>query len=262
MMRMVYSALLAFLSIPAVLPAQTYLSVDVQVSRVSMRADTARVEYRVRNAAESREDLWEFTVEAPSRVIRIEHPRPVENWDAATTYKTLSVASWASLETHVLPGATTPPLVFEAVGLPGPVTYWAMGWFPVPQYEPEYEPPPPMSPREAISKDAIEGRTVGIDSFPGDRSPRALLQRLQGLLDTTCGELSWIRSATLCSRLGTRLQQASESLARGETTRSRARLDDFLKELTSHYNASARRVLSDAAFWLLKVNVKYVRERV
>jgi hypothetical protein len=242
--------------------AQTNLSVDVHVSRVSMRADTVRVEYRVRNAADSREDLWKFTAEAPSRVIRIERPRPNKNWDASTTYKTLSVASWASLETHVSPGATTPPLVFEAVGLPGPVTYWAMGWFPVPQYESETEPPPPMSPREVIAASNIEGRTVGIDSLPADRSPRALLRRLQGLLDTACGELAWIRSAALCSRLGTKLEQAQQSVARGRTTSTLAQLDDFLKELASHYNRSAIRPVSDAAFWLLKVNGEYVLGRV
>jgi hypothetical protein len=227
-----------------------------------MRADTVRVEYRVRNATDSREDLWEFTVEAPSRVIRIEHPRPSENWDAATTYKTISVASWASLGTHVSPGATTPPLVFEAVGLPGPVTYWAMGWFPVPEYEPEEFSPPPMSPREAIAESSIEGRTVGVDSLPADRSPRALLRRLQGLLDTTCGELAWIRSTALCSRLGTKLEQALQSLARGRTTRTHAQLDEFLRELASHYNPSAIGPVSDVAFWLLKVNAEYVLGRI
>jgi hypothetical protein len=258
MMRTVYSALLVCLNIPAVLPAQTNLSVDVHVSRVSVRADTIRVEYRVRNAADSREDLWEFTVEAPSGVIRIDHPRPHANWDASTTYKTLSVASWASLRTHVSPGAMTPPLVFEALGLPGLVRYWAMGWFPVPEYDPEEVLPPPMSPREAIAESNIEGRTVGIDSFPADRTPRALLGRLHGLLDTTCGELGWIQSAPLCHRLRTKLEQADQSVVRSKTNSARAQLHDFLKELASHGDESGVRPITDAAFWLLKVNAEYV----
>jgi hypothetical protein len=229
-----------------------------------MRADTVRVEYRVRNAADSREDLFHFTVEAPSRVIRIEHPKPEENWDTSTTYKTLSVASWGSLGSDVPPGATTPPLVFEAVGLPGPVTYWAMGWFPVPQYDPENEepPPPPMSPREAIAASSIEGRTVGVDSLPADRSPGALLRRLQRLLDTTCGDLAWIRSTALCSRLGTKLEQAQEAVGRGRDAGTRAQLLDFLQELASHYDPSAVGPVSDAAFWLLKVNAEYALGRV
>jgi hypothetical protein len=258
MMRTVYSALFVGLNIPPVLLAQTNLSVDVHVSRVSMRADTVRVEYRVRNAADSREDLWEFTVEAPSRVIHIERPRPDTNWDASTTYKTLSVASWASLGTHVSPGAMTPPLVFEAVGLPGLVTYWAMGWFPVPEYDAEQILPPPMSPREAIARSNIEGRTVGIDSFPADRTPQALVGRLQSLLDTSCGELGWIQSAPLCNLLRTKLEQARQSVARRKTSSARAQLQDFLKELTSRRDESAVRPMPDASLWLLKVNAEYV----
>jgi hypothetical protein len=223
-----------------------------------MRADTMRVEYRVRNAANSREDLWIFTVEAPSDVIRIDYPTPHENWDASTTYNTLSVASWASLETHVSPGAMTPPLVFEAVGLPGLVTYWAMGWFPVPEYDPDEVVRPPMSPREAIAESNIEGRTVGIDSFPANRTPRALLGRLHGLLDITCGELAWIQCAPLCHRLRTKLEQAHESVARRKNKSARAQLQDFLKELASHRDKSGVRPMTDAAFWLLKVNAEYV----
>jgi hypothetical protein len=77
-------------------------------------------------------------------------------------------------------------------------------------------------------------------------------------LDTTCGELTWIRSAALCSRLGTKLEQAQQSLARGRNTSTHAQLEDFLQELASHHNPSSALPLSDAAFWLLKVNAEFV----
>src|SRR5688500_8594819 len=177
----------------------TNLAVEVGFRRIAMRADTVRIEYLVRNAEESREELFEFTVEAPSRVVGIDLPGPRQEWDAATTYKTLSVASWGMLGEQLRPAATTPPLAFEAVGLPGIVTYWAGGWFPVEPLEAEYEPPPPMSPRDAIAANAVQGRTIGVDPLPADRRPAALLERLGGLLDDTCGDLGWITSASVCS---------------------------------------------------------------
>lgn len=226
----------------------TNLAVEVGFRRIAMRADTVRIEYLVRNAEESREELFEFTVEAPSKVVRIDLPVPEENWDTSTVYKTLSVASWGLLGEQLHAGTTTPQLAFEAVGLPGLVTYWAGGWFPVEPLETEYEPPPPMSPREAIAATAVQGRTIGVDPLPADRRPAALLERLVGLLDDTCGDLGWITSASVCSSL-------MEKLRRG-------RMESFLAELAAEHQAGGTLPVKDAAFWLLKVNAEYLRNRI
>jgi hypothetical protein len=240
----------------------TNLAVEVGFRRIAMRADTVRVEYLVRNAEESREELFEFTVEAPSKVVRIELPASKENWDTSTVYKTLSVASWGLLGEQLHAGATTPRLAFEAVGLPGVVTYWAGGWFPVEPLEAEYEPPPPMSPRDAIAVTAVQGRTIGVDPLPADRRPAALLERLGGLLDDTCGDLGWITSASVCRSLKENLQQGSRSLGKGDKTGARGRMEGFLAELVAQHNVGGILPVKDAAFWLLKVNAEYLRDRI
>jgi FIMAH domain-containing protein len=240
----------------------TNLAVEVGFRRIVMRADTVRIEYLVRNAEESREELFEFTVEAPSKVVRIDLPVPEENWDTSTVYKTLSVASWGLLGEQLHAGATTPRLAFEAVGLPGLVTYWAGGWFPVEPLETEYEPPPPMSPREAIAATAVQGRTIGVDPLPADRRPAALLERLGGLLDDTCGDLGWITSPSVCSSLKEKLQQAGRSLGKGDNTGARGRMESFLAELAAQHNAGETLPVKDAAFWLLTVNAEYLRDRI
>jgi hypothetical protein len=242
-------------------PPGTNLTIEVGLRRIVMRADTVRIEYLVRNAQDSKEKLFDFTVEAPSKVSRIELPHPEENWDTGTVSKTLSVASWALLDKQLPAGATTPPLAFEALGLPGIVTYWALGWFPVGRLEDdvEQEPPPPMSPREALASGTVEGRTVGVDPVPPDRSPEALLYRLTGLLDESCGALSWITSASVCRSLKEKLQHARQAVINGDKTGAGVSLGRFLTELTAQHGARATRPVNDAAFWLLRVNAEYLR---
>jgi hypothetical protein len=255
-------ALLGIANTPVLVLAQgtpgTNIAVEVKVSRIAMRGDTVRIESVVKNAASSQESLFQFTVDAPSKVIRIELPAPGENWDTSTTYKTLAVASWGILDALPPPGTATPPLVFEALGLPGIVTYWAMGWFPVPAYNPEDEPPPPMSPREAITASTVQGLAVGVEPFPNDRSAGNLLTRLLSSTDQSCGSLAWITSATVCTSLKGKLQQASQALTQGDDNAARTQLQSFLTELDAQHDAQGTLPVKDNAYWLLKVNAEYV----
>jgi hypothetical protein len=47
-------------------------------------------------------------------------------------------------------------------------------------------------------------------------------------------------------------------VVRRKTNSARAQLHDFLKQLASHRDESGVRPMTDAAFWLLKVNAEYV----
>ena len=83
----------------------TNLVVDVQVAGVSMSGDVVHVEYVLRNRPESTEDLFVFTVDAPSPVLHIQRPEPPEGWRTSSQYRGSSVARWTMLGAHLAPGA-------------------------------------------------------------------------------------------------------------------------------------------------------------
>jgi hypothetical protein len=238
----------------------TNLSVQVRVSRIIVRGDTTAIEYVVTNSATSQEELFGFTVEAPAPVTRIHRPEPQEEWDTGTMAKGLSVASWATLETHLARGAESPPLTSEAIGLPTIVTYWADGWFPVPKYEPIVLPDTPPSAREALGANAVTGKTVGVEPFPSELNPASLLLRIRSLTDRACGELIWITNSGICSALAAKLQQASQTLMQGDNAGARARLGTFLTELTAQHGPGLP--VNDSAYWLLKSNIEFIRSRI
>jgi hypothetical protein len=241
-------------------PPGTNLSVDVRVSRIAARGDTTAVEYVLTNSPTSQEELFGFTVEAPAPITRIQVPEPQEQWTTDTKVKGLSVASWGMLDPQLARGASSPPLVFEAIGLPAIVTYWAEGWFPVPTYEPVVLPNTPPPAREALSANAVTGKTVGVEPFPADVGPANLLGRLRGLSDQACGDLAWITSATLCSGLKKRLEQATQTLAQGSNSGARAQLESFLTELSGQHGPGLP--VNDNAYWLLKVNAEFILSRI
>lgn len=230
----------------------TNLVVDVQVGGVTMSGDAVRVEYVLRNLPESTEDLFVFTVDAPSPVLQIPRPQPEEDWLTNRQYRDRSVASWAMLGSHLAPGAESPLLHFEAIGLPAIVTFRVRGFFP----------PPPLTdadvgvipPSDPLLENSVPGKTVGIEPFPDDLSPTDLLRRLRELTDQTCGELGWIDNAGICNSLDKKLQNAERSLERGRANSARGQLGGFLNEL----QAQRGKHVSDSAYWLLKVNAEFV----
>ncbi len=230
----------------------TNLVVDVHVVDVAMDGDLTRVRYVLRNLPQSAEELFTFTVDAPSPVLKIFRPEPLEAWDVSTQYRGRSVADWAMLGTHLAPGAESPSLFFDAIGLPGIVTSWVRGYFP----------PPPLTeadvgvipPSDPLLQNSVPGKTVGIEPFPDDLSPTDLLRRLRELTDQTCGELGWIDNAGICDSLDKNLQNAERSLERGRANSVRGQLGAFLNEL----QAQRGKHVNDSAYWLLKANVEFV----
>jgi hypothetical protein len=204
------------------------LSIRVEPASLETRGDTVRVSYRVTNATTSTSELFMFTVDAPSPALRVEKPStaPKGNFDVGTNFGR-SVASWGFLKSLV-PGATSPPLAFSAVGLPGIVKYWATPFVAPGVDETPDVPVPPGMPVGPGNTAADSGATVGIVPFPADRSRAALLVRLARLTTQACA-LGWIDNAGVCNSLLVKIRDGND----------RAVVNELQPRRDKHVNASA-----------------------
>jgi hypothetical protein len=118
-----------------------------------------------------------------------------------------------------------------------------------------------------VAVDALSGSDGGWKSFPAPvpgREPATVTSTAAGIsilqsdLGRACGDLGWISSAALCSRLRNKLQQATLPVNQRNNTLVRARLESFLAELAAQHDPAGTRPVNDAAFWLLKVNAEYI----
>jgi len=205
----------------------------------------------VKNFAESTEQLFVFSVDAPSPVLSIPRPQPVRAWITDTFYREHSVASWTVLGQQMAPGDSSPALVFEAVGLPAIVSHRVLGYTPPP---PLTDMGPVVAPSDPLYENSVLGKTVGIEPFPTDVSPTNLVRRLQVLTDETCGELGWIDNRGVCNSLRVKLENAERSLQRGRTNAARGPLEALLNEL----EAQRGQHVNDSAYWLLRTNTEFV----
>lgn len=235
----------------------TNIVVDVGVTALSMRGDTAQVTYVLRNHPSSAERLGQFTVDAPSPVVRIFRPDPQGSWFTSVKHWTRPVALWAPLDVEILPGQESAPLVSEALGLPTIVTCWIEGYYPPPTDIPSDTLPL----TDPLIENSVPDSTVGVEPFPSDLSAGNLLLRLRGLLDQACGtSLAWITSGTVCTSLGGKLDRANQAVSQGDTYTARTELESFLAELEAQHGPGLP--VNDGAYWLLKVNAEYVLNRV
>jgi len=232
----------------------TNLAVDVRVTAVTMRGETTQVTYVLRNAPTSAEQLFRFVVEAPAPVVRIWRPEPRGDWVAYTNYAFRSVARWAVLGEEMAPGDESPPLVFEAIGLPAIVTSSVRGYTPLSTDIPSDTLPMPVL-------EVVPDSTVGVEPFPTDGSAGNLLSRLHLLLDQACGTaLAWITSSTVCTSLGGKLDTASQRLSQADTAGAETQIQSFLTELEAQHGTGLP--VNDSAYWLLKVNAEYILGRL
>ncbi len=225
-----------------------------------MSGDVVHVEYILRNRPESAEDLFVFSVDAPSPVLLIPRPEPREGWLTSGQYRGSDMASWTMLGTHLAPGAESPPLHFEAIGLPAIVTFWVRGYFP----------PPPLTdadvgvipPSDLLRDNSVPGATVGVEPFPDDLSPANLLRRLDEL--TARGfEPALTPDDENCEGLREYLEEAREALNEGETDEAAEALEDFLDHLEElrgeeDDDDDDEAAINDSAYWLLKVNAEFL----
>lgn len=237
------------------------ISLDVRVRSVSIRRDTVGVTYTVTNLRNSRESVLEFLVDAPPGIARIRLPSPFSNWDTSTSYRSRPAAVWSMLGL-LRPGASSPELHFESVGIPGVLTYWARGKARSGSYDddPDEDKVDSIVLDNPLISGMIQGKTVSVERWPSDRSVISLLKRLRMLTEEVCGpSLRWIADSNSCARLIAKLDQAESFRRAGQPERAQASLDDYTRLLSSPaVDALAERV-SSSAYWLLKSNAEIIR---
>ena len=253
-----------FLGLSVCLPRLAYsqapgtrLTVDVTVTSIALRGDTATVSYTLYNRPTSQDSLLLFMVDAPAHVKSISRPSPDSLWSADTLLHAVQpVAMWGDLGL-LAPAATSSALSFESVGLPGIQQTWIQGSFPIPTgTESDSGPPPPAS----FEEFNVIGKTVGIDPWPNDRSSQALLARVRSLTQTTCdASLQWISNASLCTQMLADLDEAESQRAAGSPSAARGAIDSFVSRLGGPDPANLASGVTTSAYWLLKPNADIVR---
>lgn len=217
-------------------PATT-LRVDVHPATSFLAGNMTRVSYVVANDARSTDRLFEFAVRSPVPVWRLELPAPRDQYHGATQEDGKDVASWGWLEDMPAPGEATPVLAYEAIGLPGIVSYRALRYYGV-------RADPGVAEELRFDRGGREytiGKTVGVVPLPMDLRPVALANRLRRLTDDAC-RFGWIDSAAVCRSL------------RAKATPSARALRAFRRELVEQRG----KAVGEAAFALLEPNVSYI----
>lgn len=226
---------------------------DILVSSVSVRGDTVGITYVVTNGAQSQDSADAFAVDAPTGVFAITRPTPKTGWWVSKYYKGKNIAYWAILNT-LPPGASTPSLYYESVGLPGIATDWLKGEVPVPEYQGS-----DTTPQDPLRDNSVIGKTVGVEAFPPDRSARALLTRLRSMTQTICASpLLWISNSGLCAQLVTDLDQAESYRARGQMAQAKSSLSRYVGRLAGGSPGTFATGVTSAGYWVLKSNADLI----
>jgi hypothetical protein len=216
------------------------LRVDVQPSAAFLAGNMTRVSYVVANDSRSTDRLFEFAVRSPVPVWRLELPTPRGQYHGATHEGGEDIASWGWLDDMPRPGEASPVLAYEAIGLPGIVSYRALRYFGV-RSAPVVPAEPETFGFDKAGAEYTVGKTVGVVSLPIDLRPAGLAARLRRLVDQAC-ELGWIERGTSCRSL--------RAYSRPSVTAIRA----FHRELV----AKRGRSVSEAAFALLAPNAEFL----
>ena len=264
-MRTVIRLLVVILVAPVLARGQgipgTNIVLNVKVISVTMRNDTTRIEYVLSNHRESSEQLYQFTVDAPSPVLALPVPEPAADWSTGTSYRGRSVAHWAVLGDELHPGQDSPVLAFEAVGLPGVVMDWVRGYVPPPAL-PDADTPSVVSPSDPLFQASVQGHTVGTQPFPEDRGVASLASRLQALTAQVCGDLGWLQNAIVCDSLFASLGRANEAIGRGDWMDARTQFLGFDSAVAEKHDSATGLLVDDNVYWLLKVNVEFILSHI
>lgn len=232
----------------------TQLTVDVTVSSIVLRGDTVEIAYVLYNQPQSLDSLSTFTVDAPATVTNLPRPQPKTKWWVTKTYRGKPVAHWVRLG-GLPPSTTSIPLFFESVGLPGIVTHWVVGRFPLPEGEGD-----DSTSRDPVAENSVIGKTVGVEPFSTDRSPQGLLARLRNLTETSCATpLFWITDSTICSQLINDVDQAESFRSNGQSALAKASLTHYETLLTA---GSTTGSVKNPGHWLLKSNSEIIRSEL
>lgn len=238
----------------------TRLEVQVAVENVTIVGDIVEIEYRLRNAASSTEDLFTFTVATPTTPVMVELPAPADAWATATQFRGMPVARWTALEPVVAPGADSPVLRMRVTGLPAIAHYWIQG----------YAPPPPLTeddtaahvePADPLAKRSRTGHTIGVEAVAPGTSAAILADRLDGLTAAVCGELGWINSEGVCESLSAKLDAARAAVVNDRAS-AIYQLGAYINELEAQNGLESGNPVSDEACLLLRRNAEALLARL
>jgi hypothetical protein len=222
-------------------PTAVNLQLDVQPTASFMAGNMTRVAYVVANASRSTDRLFEFAVRSPVPVWRLEVPGPSTRYLGATREGAENVASWGWLDDMPGPGQASPVLAYEAIGLPGIVSYRALRYFGVRAVPSSDSTGAEQLRFDRAGREYTIGKTVGVVPLPLDLRPAALAGRLRRLTDEAC-QLGWIESATVCRTL------------RANAIPSARALRAYRRELVERRG----KAVGEAAFALLEPNVSFL----
>jgi hypothetical protein len=220
------------------------LHVDVNATAAFLAGNVTRVSYVVANDARSSDRLFEFAVRSPVPIWRLEVPTPRTRYHGATHEGGDDVASWGWLDGMPRPGESSPVLAYEAIGLPGIVTYRALRYFGVRAARPVLDQSEELRFDKPGAEHAV-GKTVGVVPLPIDLRPAMLARRLRQLVDESC-ELGWVASGATCRNLRATARPSARSV--------RA----FHRELVAQRGGS----VNETAFALLAVNAEFLLSKL
>lgn len=213
-MRRAYSVLLIALALVRSANAQPATPTFRVIPRpsIAMRpGGGVEVTYRLQFFSTARDSLASFAVLSTVPVQRVAAVSvPADDILLGKRQRQLHVASWAWLAAMPRRGHRIAGLSYEAMGLPGIVSYRAERDVPVHEAGPgELDDDPKPLGFDSSNRDQVVGKTLGVVAFPTDRTPAGLVAWLGGQLREAC-RLGWIDAAT-CRRLDAAL--ATDGLA-------------------------------------------------
>jgi hypothetical protein len=232
-----------------------HVQIDLGVASITTAVDTTGISYSVTNLSTSTEPLWVFHVDAPGGVLRVAPSTSGLQWRTRTSSAGQPMAGWSFKPSYLAPGASAPELHFDAVGLPGIRTYWAGGYYPLPDASDNLVTDSTVLPDPFVAR-MVNGKTVSVDPWPTDRSAQALLARLRTLTQNSCATPTiWITDTVLCGQLVGDLDQAESFRGAGQFSQAKDAIATFNSRLAA---GSASGTVKSSAFWLLKVNASII----
>lgn len=228
-------------------PRGDRLTVAVSAESASVRGDTSRVWYALRNEQTSEQAAHHFALRIDLDQYRM--GGPARWYESPGLVQDSAAALWSALSSQadVQPGNELVGVWVEGVGLPGITAFRIQGYYATPPYDDSvgwrYQKAP------SFWANSVAGFTVGIEPLPGVRDVRSLLQRVRGLTERACRELGWIANPITCARL-------LEVFARGPREDARASVHSFISQLDAGRKAGT---VNSSAYWLLKTNIEYIR---
>jgi len=228
-------------------PRRDQLQVTVQPTVTNLGGDTVRISYRVSNSAGSAQAVGAVVVRTD--VVPLSKSGPASWYPSGGPVADSAAIAWlGGSRGRIQPGAALGGMVATFVGLVDLVAYRIVGDTRNPSIEdldPDSIPDPPT-----IWENGAKGVTLGVIPLPPGSTASSLSARLPALLARTC-DLGWVDSPGICNSLQVKLDAATRSLARGNTTAARNELNAFVKEVraqkSKHISTDGATLLTQAA---------------